>query len=96
LSNYLEHFDDVNRMLEIFRFTAKGVEVPFEGQAWMQRLLERTVHGGYIRSTVRREIMRGLQYELKNVSREKMDEIRRMLTGVSVRQTLDETVEMYI
>ena len=96
MSNDFEHFDRVNRMLGIFRFIAEGFEVPFDGQAWMQGLLERTVHGGYIRSTVRREIMRGLQYEIKNVSREKMDEIRRVLTGASLKQSLDEIVEMYI
>jgi hypothetical protein len=96
LSNDLEHFDHVNRMLGILRFIAQGSEVPFDGQAWMQGLLERTVHGGYIRSTVRREIMRSLQYEIKNVSKEKMDEIRCVLTGASLKQSPDEIVEMYI
>jgi hypothetical protein len=62
----------------------------------MKGLLERTMHAGYIRTTVRREIMRGLQYEIKNVSREKMDEIRRVLKGAKLKQSPDEIVEVYI
>jgi hypothetical protein len=96
LSNDLEQYDHLNRILGIFRFVAQGSEAPLDGQAWMQGLLEQTVHGGYIRSTVRREIMRGLQYEIKNVSREQMDEIRRVMTGARLKQSPDEIVEMYI
>jgi hypothetical protein len=86
----------MNHILSILRLAAQGVEAPLEDRAWAELLQERRGHGGYIHSTVRREIMRGIQSEIASVSKEKMEQIRRVFAGVPVRPTYNEIAEICI
>ena len=82
--------------MNVFRVTSQGVETTSADDDWVEEMLTKKTQGGYIRSTVRREITSGMHYDIMNLSNEKMNNIRSILTGASPRTRLDSVAEMYI
>jgi hypothetical protein len=75
---------------------AAGDDVPWFEREWIEDTTSTRLRKGYISSTVRKELLQGLPYEVGNVSKTKMDEVRLAL-NTSVRQIgFEEIVEMYI
>lgn len=76
---------------------AAGEEVPWFEREWVEDMASIRLQKGYISSTVRKEILQGLPYEVGHVSKRKMDEIRLNLDASSFRQiAFEEIVEKYI
>jgi len=73
-----------------------GDEIPWSEREWVEEMTSTRVQKGYIASTVGRELLQDLPYEVWNVSKTKMDEIRSSLRGSVPHRTFEEIVEMYI
>ena len=86
-------------MVEIFRYTARGVDAPLNQRLWIEDAKASGSRvNGYVQGMVRRE-MRILQSEVMNIPRSKMDEIRHVLLGNESGDSgpcFDMTVELYV
>lgn len=75
---------------------AAADEVPWSEREWVEEITSTRVQNGYIASTVWKELLQGLPYEVGNVSRTKMDEIRSTLSGSFPNSGFERAVEMYV
>jgi len=96
--NEIEQVDDVLRLLCIFRIGAQRKDIPDEDFEWCSLKSRRRMDSrGYIRSTVEREIVQGIQCETMNVSKEKVMEIHRVLARKRAGEKFDEKIDhLYI
>ncbi len=72
-------------------------EVPSSAEReWVDEMASKRIRKNYIASTVRREMVLGLPYEVENLTAGKMDEIRYTLSGCRPQIDFKEIAEMYI
>jgi hypothetical protein len=84
-------------MVDVFRLTARGVDVSREERAWVQDELAKRTQWSYIRGAVRREVRPGLpDVRFADVAIQKLEEIWHVLTDKRVEVNVDEVVEMYM
>jgi hypothetical protein len=86
-------------MVDIFRYTTRGVDAPLRKRLWAESAMEEDTRGNvYMQAMVRRE-MRILQFKVVNIPKAKMDQLRHTLVGNQSGDSgpcLDETIELYI
>jgi len=94
-----ENVSKLEKMVDVFRYTARGIDAPLRKRLWIAGAMAEESRGnGYMQAMVRREI-RILQFEIVDIPKAKMDQLRHTLLGDQSADRgpcLDETVEMYI
>jgi hypothetical protein len=87
----------LGRIVDIFRYTAKGVDAPLEKRNWVNGAMACMTgdQNMYMSTMVRRE-MRILQFDMVNIPASKLDEVKSALLGNDNPHLLDSVVQMYI
>lgn len=86
----------MGRVLRIVKDIGKGMTMCDEDIDWIEIQIRQTMHSGYIRATVKREMAQNIQLHMDNIAKGKLEEILGKLNGEFVTNCFDEFADLYI